>query len=142
MESILFIRFSIEKLNELPGPYEFQEGFLIGMAVPAGLMNGMTVMTGDTLKTLRREEYISLVAIVGDREALQREIEPRIILNEEILKRKAEPFTLIENEMADPLSTAGMVLNGEMDETGWCSKGFIHAWKQRTAPCDNIYALK
>ena len=47
MNGVLLIRFSIEKLNELPGPYDFQTGFLVGKAVPARLLRGMTILQGD-----------------------------------------------------------------------------------------------
>ena len=58
MKSNLIIRFSIEKLNELPGPYSYQKGFLIGRAVPLRLLEGMTIFEGDTSKTLRGTEYV------------------------------------------------------------------------------------
>ena len=66
LKSVLLIRFSIEKLNELPGPYDFQKGFLIGRAVPARLLEGMTILTGDTMETIRGQEYSTLVAIGGN----------------------------------------------------------------------------
>ena len=128
MKSILLIRFSIEKLNELPGPYVFQKGFLIGRAVPARLLEGMTILEGDTLKTLQGLEYITLVAIEGDRETLQKEIEPRIVLNEAISNRKAEPLTQLTGETREPLSRVGTVQAGKLEETGRCSQGFLYAW--------------
>ena len=60
MENILLIRFSIEKLNELPGPYAFQKGFLVGKAVPERFLKGLKVFEGDTLKTLQGEEYVKI----------------------------------------------------------------------------------
>ena len=128
MESVLLIRFSIDKLNELPGPYAFQKGFLVGKAVPARLLKGMTILEGDTLKTLQGMEYITLVAIRGDRELLEKEIEPRIILNEDISQRKADPLTRIVAEVDSPLSRVGAVHDGAMSEPGWCSRGFLYAW--------------
>lgn len=128
MENVLLIRFSIEKLNELPGPYAFQKGFLIGKAVPARLLEGMTILEGDTLKTLLGQEYVTFVAITGKPELLRNEIEPRIILNENISQRKAEPLTQMVEEVKNPLSGVGTVRNGELEETGWCSKGFLYAW--------------
>ena len=73
MSSVLMIRFSIEKLNELPGPYSFQKGFLVGKAVPAWLLEGMTILEGDTLKTLQGLEYVTVVSILGNRELLTEE---------------------------------------------------------------------
>lgn len=128
MKCTLLIRFSIEKLNELPGPYEFQKGFLIGKAVPARLLEGMTILGGDTLKTLRGQEYLTLVAIVGDKETLQKDVEPRIMLNEDISYRKAEPLTQLVGETKEPLARVGTVQMGVLEETGWCSKGFLYAW--------------
>ena len=128
MESVLMIRFSIEKLNELPGPYTFQKGFLVGNAVPARLLRGMTILEGDTEKTLRGQEYVTVIAILGSRELLLEEIEPRIILNESISQRKADPLTQITADIGSPLSKVGTVQIGGLPETGWCSKGFLYAW--------------
>lgn len=128
MESILLVRFSIEKLNELPGPYEFQKGFLVGKAVPSRLLQGMTILEGDTLKTFQGWEYITLIAIKGEQQVLKDEIEPRILLNENISQRKAEPLTALVKEIKDPLSQVGTVRNRELEDTGWCSKGFQYAW--------------
>lgn len=128
MKSLLLIRFSIEKLNELPGPYAFQKGFLIGRAVPARLLEGMTVFEGDTFKTLQGLEYLTIVAIEGDRETLQKDIKPRIILNEDISKRKAESLTQLVTETNDPLSRVGTVRSGKLEGSGWCSQGFSYAW--------------
>ena len=128
MDSVLLIRFSIEKLNELPGPYTFQKGFLVGNAVPARLLRGMTILEGDTLKTLLGQEYVTVVAIQGDRELLRQEIEPRIVLNENISQRKAEPLTEITAGIDAPLARVGTVQNGDLAGTGWCSRGFRYAW--------------
>ena len=128
MESVLLVRFSIEKLNELPGPYSFQKGFLVGKAVPARLLRGMTILEGDTPETLRGLEYVTVVAIRGDRKMLLEEIEPRIVLNESIAQRKAEPLTQIAAGTDPPLSRVGTVRDGALTETGWCSKGFLYAW--------------
>lgn len=128
MSSVLMIRFSIEKLNELPGPYSFQKGFLVGKAVPAWLLEGMTILEGDTLKTLQGLEYVTVVSILGNRELLTEEIEPRIMLNESISNRKAEPLTQLVSVLEFSQSTVGTVLDGRLHETGWCSKGFIYAW--------------
>ena len=128
MERILLIRLSIEKLNELPGPYGFQKGLLIGKAVPAGLLKGMTILEGDSLRTLKGQEYVTLTAIKGDRDVLEKEVEPRINSNAGISLRKAEPLTMIVAEVEDPLSSIGAVQNGRLKENGWCSKGFIYAW--------------
>lgn len=128
MESVLLIRFSIEKLNELPGPYSFQKGFLVGKAVPARLLEGMTILEGDTWKTLQGREYVTVVAILGNRELLTEEIEPRIMLNESISRRKAEPLTRLASGTESSQSIVGTVRNGELKGTGWCSKGFIYAW--------------
>ena len=128
MESVLLIRFSIEKLNELPGPYGFQKGFLVGQAVPARLLKGMTILEGDTAGTLQGLEYVTVVAIRGDRELLREEIEPRIVLNENISLRKADPLTQLTAEPGASLSRVGTVLDGDLGETGWCSRGFRYAW--------------
>ena len=130
MDSVLLIRFSIEKLNELPGPYTFQKGFLVGKAVPARLLRGMTILEGDTLKTLQGLEYVTVIAIRGDREMLREEIEPRIVGNEDILQRKEDPLTKIVESVNMPLIRVGIAQNGESNETGWCSKGFRCAWDQ------------
>jgi hypothetical protein len=128
LKSVLLIRFSIEKLNELPGPYDFQKGFLVGRAVPARLLEGMTILSGDTMKTIRGREYSTLVAIEGDRQTLQEEIEPRIMLNEAIFSRKASPLTQLVEETEEPLSRVGAVQAGKLNDSGWCSKGFLYAW--------------
>ena len=128
MDGVLNIRFSIEKLNELPSPYEFQKGYLVGQAVPARLLNGMTILEGDTLKTLYGEEYVTEIAIVGDREILKKEIEPRILLNENISQRKAEPLVQLRDEVTNRLAEVGRIENGEIPEKGWCAKGFLYAW--------------
>jgi len=128
LKSVLLIRFSIEKLNELPGPYDFQKGFLIGRAVPARLLEGMTILTGDTMETIRGQEYSTLVAIEGDRQTLQEEIEPRIMLNEAIFNRKASPLTQLVEKTKEPLSRVGTVRIGTLNDSGWCSKGFLYAW--------------
>lgn len=128
MNSVLLIRFSIEKLNEMPGPYDFQTGFLVGKAVPARLLRGMTILQGDTPQTLLGLEYVTMVAIEGDGELLRREIEPRIILNEDISRRKAEPLTQLTADLSTPLSRVGTVQRDGLDDTGWCSKGFLYAW--------------
>ena len=128
MNSVLLIRFSIEKLNEMPGPYDFQTGFLVGKAVPARLLRGMTILQGDTPQTLMGLEYVTMVAIEGDGELLRREIEPRIVLNEDISRRKAEPLTQITADLGTTLSTVGVVQRNGLSDTGWCSKGFLYAW--------------
>jgi hypothetical protein len=128
MNSVLLIRFSIEKLNEMPGPYDFQTGFLVGKAVPARLLRGMTILQGDTPQTLLGLEYVTMVAIEGDGELLRREIEPRIVLNEDISRRKAEPLTQITADLGTTLSTVGVVQRNGLSDTGWCSKGFLYAW--------------
>ncbi len=128
MENILLIRFSIEKLNELPGPYAFQKGFLVGKAVPARLLKGLKVFEGDTLKTLQGEEYVTFVAIEGDYALLKEEIEPRIVLNENIAQRKAEPLVRIVNEIKGPISEVHLAQDGSGTESEWCTKGFLFAW--------------
>ena len=128
MKSNLIIRFSIEKLNELPGPYSYQKGFLIGRAVPLRLLEGMTIFEGDTSKTLWGTEYVTLIAIEGDKEILQNDIEPRIMLNGDISDRRAEPLTLLAEEAEEPLSRVGTVESGKLEESGWCSQGLLHAW--------------
>ena len=115
MNGVLLIRFSIEKLNELPGPYDFQTGFLVGKAVPARLLRGMTILQGDTPQTLLRD-------------LLRREIEPRIVLNEDISRRKAEPLTQLTDELGTSLGSVGIVQPDGLSDTGWCSKGFLYAW--------------
>ena len=128
MESVLLIRFSIEKLNELPGPYSFQKGFLVGRAVPARLLGGMTVLEGDTFDTLRGLENVTVVAIRGDRELLSDEIRPRIVLDDSILQRQAEPLTQLAQAAGAPLRAVGTVRDGALPDTGWCAKGFLYAW--------------
>ncbi|MBO7649870.1 MAG: hypothetical protein K6F26_06560 [Lachnospiraceae bacterium] len=128
MEGVLLIRFSIEKLNELPGPYEFQKGYLVGKAVPARLLNGMVIMEGDSPKTYRGEEYVTEIAIIGEQEILKKEIEPRILLNENISQRKAEPLVQLPGEVSGRLHVVGMIQDGEIEEKSWCSKGFKYAW--------------
>ena len=128
MENILLIRFSIEKLNELPGPYAFQKGFLVGQAVPARFLKGLKVFEGDTLKTLQGEEYVTFVAIKGDYALLKEEIEPRIVLNENISQRKAEPLVRIVNEIRGPISEVRLAQDGIGTESEWCTKGFLYAW--------------
>ena len=128
MESVLLIRFSIEKLNELPGPYSFQKGFLVGQAVPARLLTGMVIWEGDTPDTLRGLEYVTVVAVMGDRETLLEEIEPRIMLDESISSRMAEPLTQLAEGVGSSLSTVGIVQNGTLSGAGWCARGLRHAW--------------
>lgn len=128
MESILLIRLSIEKLNELPGPYAFQKGFLVGKAVPTRLLMGMTILEGDIEKTLHGQEYVTFVAIMGNPELLRNEIEPRILLNENISQRKAEPLTQMVGEIKGPLSRIDVLQDGGVKEDGWCAKGFQYAW--------------
>ncbi|MBO4280408.1 MAG: hypothetical protein J5872_00980 [Lachnospiraceae bacterium] len=128
MDDVLLIRFSIEKLNELPGPYEFQKGYLVGQAVPARLLNGMTILEGDSMKTYRGEEYVTEIAIIGEQEILKKEIEPRILLNENISQRKAEPLVQLPGEVSRRFCEVGRIENGEIKESGWCSKGFQYAW--------------
>ena len=130
MDGVLLIRFSIEKLNELPGPYTFQKGFLVGKAVPAPLLGGMTILEGDTWETLQGLEYATVLAVRGDRERLREEIEPRIVSDEDISRRKDDPFTQIVANVKAPLYKVGVVQNGELKESGWCSKGFRRAWDQ------------
>ena len=130
MEGVLLIRFSISKLNELPGPYEFQKGLLIGKAVPAEMLNGMTIFTGDTLKTLCGREYLTLVAIKGDRKTLRKEIKPRIVRNGSILSTKAGLTVKVVDAIKDPLLRVGTVKRGVINENGWCSKGLLCAWDQ------------
>ncbi len=128
MNGVLLIRFSIEKLNELPGPYDFQTGFLVGKAVPARLLRGMTILQGDTPQTLLGLEYVTMIAIRGDRDLLRREIEPRIVLNEDISRRKAEPLTQLTDDLGTSLGSVGIVQPDGLSDTGWCSKGFLYAW--------------
>ncbi|MBO4697561.1 MAG: hypothetical protein J5643_09850 [Lachnospiraceae bacterium] len=128
MNGVLLIRFSIDKLNELPGPYEFQKGFLVGKAVPPRLLNGMKILEGDTLKTLQGKEYVTVMAIIGERDILKKEVEPRIVLNENISLRKAEPLVQLVGEVTDRLTEVGEIKNNELTDNGWCSKGFLYAW--------------
>ena len=128
MDSVLTIRFSIEKLNELPGPYTFQKGFLVGKAIPARLLSGMTILEGDTRETLQGLEYVTVLAIRGDREVLREEIEPRIVSDEEISHRKDDPLIQYAAGVQAPMNRVGVIQNGNLEETGWCAKGFRRAW--------------
>ena len=97
MESVLLIRFSIEKLNELPGPYSFHKGFLVGQAVPARLLTGMVIWEGDTPDTLRGLEYVTVVAVMGDRETLLEEIKA---LREQV-QAQEQRITSLENMLCE-----------------------------------------
>ena len=108
--------------------YRLKRIFLIGRAVPARLLEGMTILAGDTQKTIQGQEYLTLVAIEGDKETFQKDIEPRIMMNEDISNRKVLPLTQLERETKETLSRVGTVQTGELKDTGWCSKGFLYAW--------------
>ena len=73
-------------------------------------------------RLLSRERF----AEAGD--LLRREIEPRIVLNEDISRRKAEPLTQLTDELGTSLGSVGIVQPDGLSDTGWCSKGFLYAW--------------
>ena len=52
----------------------------------------------------------------------------RIMLNEAIFSRKASPLTQLVEETEEPLSRVGAVQAGKLNDSGWCSKGFLYAW--------------
>lgn len=133
----LLVRFSIDRLNELSGPYGFQSGRLIGRAVPASLLEGMTISDGDSAATLAGHEYVCVVSIASiDRSVLKERIEPLILASSEIRACGAAPLTQLVGSFAtsEPLVMDGVVRNGAIEgRGGWCANGLASAWKEAAA---------
>lgn len=128
---VLLVRFSIEKLNEKSGVYGYVSGELIGKAVPADLLEGMTISDGDSAATLSGREYVCIVSIASpDSRILKEKIEPLILASEEIRACGAAPLTQICAGTREPLVVDGVVRNGKIvGNGGWCASGFMGAWK-------------
>ena len=129
---VLLVRFSIDKLNELSGSYGFQSGRLIGQAVPAALLEGMTIRDGDSAATLAGREYVCLVSIASDDiSVLKQKIEPLLQASEEIRENGALPVTQVVGSTREPLVVDGVVRNGRIEGAGgWCASGMMSAWKE------------
>lgn len=132
---ILLVRFSIDRLNELSGPYGFQSGRLIGRAVPASLLEGMVVSDGDSAATLAGREYVCIVAIAsGDSSILKEKIEPLILASGEIRACGAIPLTQLVGSTSEPLVMDGVIRNGAIEGPGgWCANGLASVWKEAAA---------
>lgn len=133
----LLVRFSIDRLNELSGPYGFQSGRLIGRAVPASLLEGMTISDGDSAATLAGHEYVCVVSIASiDSSVLKERIEPLILASSEIRACAAAPLTQLVDSLttSEPLVVDGVVRNGAIEgRGGWCANGLASAWKEAAA---------
>lgn len=132
---VLLVRFSIDRLNELSGPYGFQSGRLIGRAVPAALLEGMVVSDGDSAATLAGREYVCIVSIASsDSSVLKERIEPLILASGEIRACGAVPLTQLVSSTGEPLVMDGVVRNGAIEGPGgWCANGLASAWKEVAA---------
>lgn len=129
---VLLVRFSIDMLNELSGSYGFQSGRLIGRAVPAALLEGMTISDGDSAATLRGSEYVCMVSIAaGDIDTLRGTILPLIMGDAEIRKYGAPPVATVVTVSNESLVIDGRVQGGRIiGQGGWCASGFMAAWKE------------
>lgn len=129
---VLLVRFSIDRLNELSGPYGFQSGRLVGRAVPAALLEGMVISDGDTAATLAGHEYVCIVSIASsDSSVLKESIEPLILASGEIRACGAVPLTQLVSSTSEPLAMDGVVRNGAIEGSGgWCANGLASAWKE------------
>lgn len=129
---VLLVRFSIEKLNNLSGSYGFQSGKLIGQAVPAALLEGMTISDGDSAATLAGREYVCVVSIASnDISILTQKIEPLLQASKEIRENGAPPITQVVGSTREPLVVDGVVRNGRIEGSGgWCANGLMSAWKE------------
>lgn len=129
---VLLVRFSIEKLNNLSGSYGFQSGKLIGQAVPAALLEGMTISDGDSAATLAGREYVCVVSIASDDiSILTQKIEPLLQASKEIRENGAPPITQVVGSTREPLVVDGVVRNGKVEGSGgWCANGLMNAWKE------------
>lgn len=128
---VLLVRFSIEQLNRRSGSYGFQSGRLIGQAVPAALLEGMTISDGDSAATLAGREYVCVVSIMAmDSAILKEKIEPLILASKEILENGAYPVTQLVAGTSEPLVVDGVVRNGRIEgRGGWCANGLMSAWE-------------
>lgn len=129
---VLLVRFSIDKLNDLSGSYGFQSGKLIGRAVPAALLEGMTISDGDSAATIAGQEYVCVVSIASDDiSILTQKIEPLLQASQEIRESGASPITQIVSSTREPLVPDGVVRNGRVEGAGgWCAEGLMSAWKE------------
>lgn len=129
---VLLVRFSIEKLNNLSGSYGFQSGKLVGQAVPAALLEGMTISDGDSAATLAGREYVCVVSIASDDTSILTEkVKPLLQASEEIRENGADPLIQIVGSTREPLVTDGVVRNGKVEGSGgWCANGLMSAWKE------------
>ena len=137
---VLLVRFSIDKLNDLSGSYGYQSGKLIGMAVPADLLEGMTISDGDSAATLSGQEYVCLVSIASDDiSVLRNKIEPLIRKSTGIIENGANPVTQIVSSTGEPLVIDGVVRNGKIvGSGGWCANGFMAAWKEAAENSERV----
>lgn len=137
---VLLVRYNIDKLNELGGSYGFQSGKLIAQAVPANLMEGMSISDGDSAATLAGREYVCVVSIAhNDIDFLRNRIEPLIRASKEIQENGADPVVQVVSSTREPLVLDGVVSSGKIvGGGGWCASGFMQAWKEAAENAENL----
>ncbi|MBR6027682.1 MAG: hypothetical protein IKP40_01220 [Clostridia bacterium] len=134
LNTSLLVYFNIEKLGG--GVYGLSAGQALAKAVPASLMEGVTVSSGDSAATLKGSASEYVIGLTGDAAALDK--------IESALKNSTELTSLlspsgIRREAADePLVPDGIVQGGLLvppsgHSPSFCAAGMKEGWKQQPA---------
>ena len=133
----LLVYMDIEKLGG--GAYGLSAGQAVARAVPASMMEGMTVFSGDSNATLygSANEYViciaSLMGMNGPDPAIDA-VEDRLRADA-ALAAVLSPSGIVRGQRNEPLVSDGTVQGGTLVNppghgTSFCGAGFKDAWKK------------
>ena len=129
----LLVYLDIDKLDS--GVYGLAAGQAVAKAVPASMLEGMILSSGDSNATLRGSANEYVIGIRGRASAL-REAEARLRSSGELTALLSASG--IRRGAGEPLVVDGTVQNGELvnppgHSTSFCGAGFKDAWKKQAA---------
>lgn len=127
----LLVYMDIDKLDS--GVYGMAAGQAVAKAVPARLLEGMRLSSGDSNATLRGSANEYVIGITGRASAL-REAESRLRADEGL--KALLSASGIRRGSGEPLVLDGTVQGGELvnppgHSTSFCGAGFKDAWKKQ-----------
>lgn len=135
---MIFVYMDIDKLDS--GVYGLAAGEAVAKAVPASMMEGMTIFSGDSRATLNgsANEYVvaiaSLAGMAGGDPAMDA-VEDRLRADG-ALAALLSPSGIRRGGVDEPLVADGTVEHGELVNpaghgTSFCGAGFKGAWKKQ-----------
>ena len=128
----LYVYMDIDKLGG--GAYGLSAGQAVAKAVPASMMNGMSILSGDSNATLRgsANEYViglrgSDTALDAVEDKLRADSTLKAVLSRTGIRRGAVSEPLV----ADGTVQGGTLVNPPGHSTSFCGLGFRDTWKRQ-----------